>query len=87
MLGPDDFFRLAAPLSLLPAEPCSVGLLAYVGLGPGQEFIPQFVALLSLAATALLAVLQWPITVLLSRWSEVRKRRQKASSASSEPEA
>lgn len=78
MLGPADFFRLAAPLSLPPTEPCSTGLLAYVGLGPGQEFIPQFVALLSFAATAMLAILQWPITVLLSRWAAARTRRQNA---------
>ena len=48
MLGLDGFLWLDN----------SAGLFAYVGLGPGQEFIPQFLALLSLAATALLAVLQ-----------------------------
>ncbi len=78
MLGPDGFLWLILPLSVPPAGSCSAGLLAYVGLGPGQEFIPQFVALLSFAATALLAILQWPITVLLSRWNAARKRRQKA---------
>jgi hypothetical protein len=83
MLGPDGFFWLAAPLSVLPA-----GLFGYVGLGPGQEFIPQFVALLSFAATALLAVLQWPITALLSRLSRARKEaRKKQASTGEQPPA
>jgi hypothetical protein len=42
-------------------------LVAYVGLGPGQEFIPQFLALLIMAGTALLAVVQWPFVALLRR--------------------
>ena len=39
-------------------------MLAYVGLGPGQEFIPYFLAMLGLIGGALLAILQWPLTVL-----------------------
>ena len=37
---------------------------AYVGLGPGQELIPYFWALVALAVTALGAILQWPIMAM-----------------------
>jgi hypothetical protein len=40
---------------------------AYIGLGPGQELIPYFFALLAFVGAALSAVLLWPITALL-RW-------------------
>ena len=40
-------------------------LLAYVGLGPGQELIPYFLALLGFMGAALLAVLQWPIQMVM----------------------
>lgn len=63
------------------ALPFSTGLWAYVGLGPGQEFIPQFLVLLSFAATALLAIIQWPIAALLSRLAAARRKRQEASAA------
>ncbi len=42
-------------------------LLAYVGLGPGQELIPYFLALLAWVAGALAAIFQWPISALLRR--------------------
>jgi hypothetical protein len=48
-------------------------LFAYVGLGPGQEFIPQFLALLVVAGTALVAVLQWPFVALLRRVKRTKK--------------
>ena len=67
MLVPDGFRWLIAPLPLLASG--SVGLWAYIGLGPGKEFIPQFLAMLGLASTALLAVVQWPIVALWSRLS------------------
>jgi hypothetical protein len=38
--------------------------MAYVGLGPGQELIPYFWALVVLAVTALGAILQWPIAAV-----------------------
>jgi hypothetical protein len=73
MLGLNDFVDPAA-------------LLAYIGLGPGQEFLPQFVALLSLMATALLAVLQWPIRILLSRLPRAA-RKEAPAKPPDEPEA
>ncbi len=72
---PDCFLQLIAPLSLLVSAPA---LWGYIGLGPGQEFIPQFLALLGLAATALLAVVQWPILALWSRLSRAVAARKQA---------
>jgi hypothetical protein len=43
----------------------SENLIAYIGLGPGQELIPYFLALLGLMGAALLAVLQWPIVMVM----------------------
>jgi hypothetical protein len=40
------------------------GLFAYFGLGAGQELVPYFLALLTLAGAALGAVLQWPLYIL-----------------------
>jgi hypothetical protein len=39
--------------------------LAYIGPGPGQEFIPYFFTLLGFVGAALVAVVQWPVAVLL----------------------
>lgn len=44
---------------------CTGSLLGYAGLGPGQELMPYFFALLAWAAAALLAVLQRPLAALL----------------------
>lgn len=65
MLGHSVFLLLAAPV------PCP---LAYVGLGPGQEFIPYFFALLGLVGTALVAALQRPAAALLAFLSRARGR-------------
>jgi hypothetical protein len=54
------------------------GLLGYVGLGPGQELIPQFLALLWWMGAALLAVLQWPLLVLLRRFQGKAREQPKA---------
>ncbi|HVX12538.1 MAG TPA: hypothetical protein VHC22_15260 [Pirellulales bacterium] len=48
-------------------------LLGYVG-GPGPELIPYFMALLSFVGVALLAVLQWPVSMLLGYVSKIRRR-------------
>lgn len=48
-------------------------LIGYVGLGPGPELLPYFFALLGLIAAAIIAILQWPVGVLL-RWLPRRKR-------------
>jgi hypothetical protein len=40
-------------------------MFAYVGLGPGQEFIPYFLALLAFVWAAAIAILQWPFVALL----------------------
>lgn len=61
---------------------------AYVGLGPGPEFLPYFLALLSLVAAAALAVLQWPIMVILRSIAKVRRlRRQPPSDQPISPDA
>lgn len=49
-------------------------LFGYVGLGPGPEFLPYFVALLSLVGAAFIAVLQWPVTAFLGYLSKLRRR-------------
>jgi hypothetical protein len=49
-------------------------LLAYIGLGPGQEFIPYFLALLFAAGTACLAILQWPFLALRRRLARARSQ-------------
>ena len=43
----------------------SENVLAYIGLGPGQELIPYFLALLGFMGAALLAVVQWPIVMVI----------------------
>jgi hypothetical protein len=60
----------------------SADLWAYVGLGPGQEFIPQFLAMMGLVATALLAVVQWPLLALWSRLSRAFAARKNGQSNS-----
>jgi hypothetical protein len=54
-------------ISVAGQAPTFAGLVAYVGLGPGQEFIPYFFALLAWVGAMLLAVLQWPFFALLRR--------------------
>jgi hypothetical protein len=54
-------------LPLTSSAPRLGSLLAYVGLGPGQEMIPYFWGLLSIMGAALLGILQWPFLVLFGR--------------------
>jgi len=56
------------------------GLLAYAGLGPGQEFLPYFLAMLGWAGAALVAILHRPITAALRVW-----RTGKATAPAEEP--
>jgi hypothetical protein len=65
---------VGSPDGLLPllASPAPHGLFAYVGLGPGQEFLPYFLALLAWVATSLIAVLKWPLLTLFRRLRGVR---------------
>jgi hypothetical protein len=59
---------VAVPESLLPLlTPPPGGLFAYVGLGPGQEFLPYFLALLAWVGASLIAVFKWPFVSLLRR--------------------
>ena len=48
--------------------------LAYIGPGPGLEFIPFFMSLVTWAAVALGGVLLWPVTALLSRFRRPRSQ-------------
>ncbi|HJT76973.1 MAG TPA: hypothetical protein VJ739_07190, partial [Gemmataceae bacterium] len=48
--------------------------LAYVGLGPGQEFIPYFFALLGVVGAALVATLQRPVALVLRFLCRARDR-------------
>jgi hypothetical protein len=79
---PSGVLVLLPPLLGLLAAPG--GLLAYVGLGPGQEFIPYFLALLAWAGAAFLAVLQWPLVALYRRLSRSRAARDETGPSKSE---
>ena len=48
-------------------DPSLNGLIAYVGPGPGLEFIPYLFSLLTWVGLALGAVLLWPISVFVRR--------------------
>ena len=67
---------LTSHVSMFGLLPSPVELLGYVGLGPGPEFIPHFLALLSFVGVALIAVLQWPISVLIGLRARRRRKRQ-----------
>ena len=67
MLVPSEFFVQAAHLSSSGAPPAAGAVLAYVGLGPGQEFIPYFFGLVGVIGTAVVAAVQWPVLTVL-RW-------------------
>jgi hypothetical protein len=70
---------LALPHSL---SACIPGLmLAYVGLGPGQEFIPYFFGMVAWAGAAFLAILQWPIIALWRRLSRPQAHDDRSASA------
>lgn len=60
------------------------GLLAYVGIGAGPEFIPYFAALMSLLGAAAIATLQWPLSVLLSYVAPSRRRSRANTSSEDE---
>lgn len=47
-------------------------ILAYLGLGSGVELLPYFVALLSFAGAALLAIVQRPLILVLRRLHKPR---------------
>jgi mannose/fructose/N-acetylgalactosamine-specific phosphotransferase system component IIC len=71
-------FLLSACLVL--ALVTSVGSAnAYIGPGAGAGFVTSLLTTLSVIALAILAILVWPIRLLLKRW---RKRRAQAQSVS-----
>jgi hypothetical protein len=71
---PDCCFILVSAEVPTSALADSFGLLGYVGLGPGQEFIPYFLALLAWAGAACLAILLWPLRALRQRLARTRDR-------------
>jgi hypothetical protein len=70
--SPDWFAFLELPVSFSFPPSAAPDLLAYFGLGPGAELIPYFVALMGFAGAAFLAVVQWPIQVLLRRFTRTK---------------
>ena len=70
----------------LPALSFFHALLAYVGMGPGPEFIPYFMALLGVIGAALIAIVQWPI-VALFRWFKSKHSRGADAETSSAADA
>ncbi len=67
MPGPNGFLFLVVPLWFSFPLPMPHSLLAYAGLGPGQELIPYFLALLAWVGAAVGAILLWPVSTLLRR--------------------
>jgi hypothetical protein len=57
-------------------------MFAYVGLGPGQEFIPYFLALLAFVWAAAIAILQWPFLALIRL---IRGRKSRVAGESTNP--
>ncbi len=58
---------------------------AYVGLGPGQELVPYFWALVTFVGAAVVAVVQWPVVRL--RRALFRRRDRSANPGNGEPAA
>jgi hypothetical protein len=50
-------------------------LLGYVSLGPEQQFIPYFFALLAWGGAMAVAILQWPVVAMLKRLRAARADR------------
>ena len=50
-------------------------MFGYAGLGPGQELIPYFLAMLAFIGAAVGAVLQWPIAMALRCFSRLRGKK------------
>ncbi len=51
---------------------CAGSAHAYIGPGAGAGFVTSLLTTLSVIALAILAILAWPIRLLIKRW---RKRR------------
>jgi hypothetical protein len=75
MHGLDFLLGQTGQLSSSDFFSSALGLIGYVGLGTGTEFIPYFAALLSFMAAALIAALQWPLSIMLGYLSRARQRR------------
>ena len=81
------FFQAAGHLpSSFPFPPVHI-VLAYVGLGPGQEMIPYFFGLLGMIGTAVCAILQWPVVVLLRRRRTRGRTRASTDAPAPQPES
>jgi hypothetical protein len=65
--GPKHLLALAVPLAFLFWLLAPDRASAYVGPGPGLEFLPNFKVLLAGVGVALGAILLWPISALLGR--------------------
>jgi hypothetical protein len=74
MRGLDDCLWLTTQLSGSGWLPPLAPLLGYMGLGQGPELIPYFAALASFVGAALIAVLQWPLSLLFRRFSKAKRR-------------
>jgi hypothetical protein len=70
--GLDAFLFSMVPSSFSFSLPAPDGMLAYVGLGAGQELIPYFLILLGFVGGAIIAVLQWPLTAFVHLLRKVR---------------
>lgn len=72
MRGPRCHLGSALVVAVIGLLMAPSAALAYVGPGPGLEFIPTFLSLLTWVGLAVGAVLWWPISVLF-RWIRARR--------------
>jgi hypothetical protein len=74
MHSPNEWCSFEAVASSHGLIPSLASLFGYVGLGPGPDLIPYVMALLSFVGVAIVAVLQWPVSVMLGYLAKLRRR-------------
>ena len=72
MPAPELFPLVMFPTSIASLAPRMDIVLAYAGLGPAQQLLPHFLALLAVVGAAVVAVVQWPLSALWRRLTQLR---------------
>jgi hypothetical protein len=74
MRGPKHHLGPALVVAVIGLLLAPTAALAYVGPGPGLEFIPTFLSLLTWVGLATGAVLWWPVSALIRRMRGNRRQ-------------